>query len=63
MTFIVVKIIIGLFIWLLLPNLIFQKKSKKRTPYRKFTFIVCAIIGILIIVYGVKDLIEMVLEL
>jgi hypothetical protein len=58
MTGIVIKAIIGLFLWLVLPNLLFKKGKKKKSPYRKFTFIACTIIGILILVYAGIDLIQ-----
>ena len=63
MTFAVVKIIFGLFIWMVLPKLIFRKKTRKKAPYKRFTFIVCTIIGILIIVYGIIDFIKMIIAL
>jgi len=54
----VIEIIIGLFIWMALPQLIFKKKSKKKTPYKRFTVVVCAVVGILIVVYGAVDLVK-----
>ncbi len=48
-----IRILVGLFIWMVLPKLVFQKNSKKKAPYKKFTFIACAIIGVMIIVHGV----------
>jgi hypothetical protein len=56
---IVIKAIIGLFIWLVLPNLFFKKGRKKKSPYKKFTFIVCTIVGIMILLYAGADLIQM----
>lgn len=52
------KIIIGLFIWMVLPNLIFQKNTKKKAPYKRFTTVVCTIVGILVVVLGSIDLIK-----
>jgi uncharacterized membrane protein SirB2 len=61
---IVIKAIIGLFVWMVLPQLFFKKKKrkKKKNPYKRFTFIVCTIIGILIIAYSAIDLLKMLLE-
>jgi hypothetical protein len=59
MTSAVIKIIIGLFIWMVVPQLIFQKKTKKKAPYRRFATVVCAIIGILIAVLGAVDLVRL----
>lgn len=55
---IVIKVIIGLFIWMVLPQLIFRKKSKKKAPYRQFTSTVCLIIGVLILFYAGMDLVK-----
>ncbi len=54
----IIKIIIGLFIWMVLPSLIFQNKTKKKAPYKRFTTVVCAIVGILIVVFGAIELIK-----
>jgi heme/copper-type cytochrome/quinol oxidase subunit 2 len=55
MTSAIIKIIIGLFVWMVLPHLFFQQRKKKKSPYKKFCFIVCTMIGIIIIVWGVID--------
>jgi predicted permease len=55
---IVIETIIGLFVWLVLPNLFF-KKVKKKNPYKKFVLVVCVIIGILVLIYAGVDLIQM----
>lgn len=54
----IIKIIIGLFIWLALPSLIFKKKIKKRSVYKQFVSIVCIVVGILIVVLGAIDIIK-----
>jgi hypothetical protein len=59
MTGIVIKAIIGLFVWLALPDLFFKKGKKKKSPYRKFTVIACTIVGILILIYAGVDLMQM----
>jgi predicted permease len=53
-----IKILIGLFIWLALPELIFRMKSKKKSSYKKLIAIVCAIVGFLIIALGTIELIK-----
>jgi hypothetical protein len=55
---IVIRVIIGLFVWMVLPQLFFKKKKKKKNPYRRFVFIVCPIVGILIILHSVIDLLK-----
>jgi len=56
----IIKIILGLFIWMALPHLLLQKK-KKRKPYKRFITISCKILGIVIIVYGVVGLVKQLL--
>jgi predicted permease len=56
---IVIKAIIGFFVWLVLPGLFFKKGGKKTSSYKKFTVIVCAVVGILILIYEGVDLIQM----
>jgi hypothetical protein len=59
---IVVKAIIGLFVWMVLPHLFFKKRTRRKNPYKRFTFIVCSITGILIIAYSIVDLLKMLLK-
>lgn len=54
MTGLIIKIIIGLFIWMVVPSLV--KKSVKNKSVFKFLSISCLLVGILIIVYGTLDL-------
>ena len=53
MTGIVLKVIIALFIWWVLPSLIVKKKS---SLWKKWLNVVCTIVGILILVYAGVDL-------
>jgi predicted permease len=62
MTGIIIKAILGLFVWLVLPNLFFKKGKKKKKTYRKFILIACAIIGVLILVFAGIDLIHYLLQ-
>ena len=57
MTGIVIKALLGMFVWLALPNMIYKKrKYKKRTlPY--FVNIACKVVGILMIVLACIDLV------
>jgi len=51
MTGSIFRIILGLFIWMILPSMV-KKKIKNKSMF-KFTEISCFLFGILIIVYGV----------
>jgi len=62
MTGIIIKAILGLFVWMVLPSLVYKKrKYKKRTP-QYFTYIACKIVGILMLVYAGIDLIRFLLN-
>jgi len=62
MTGIIIKALLGLFIWLVLPGLIYKKrKYKKRTP-QYFVNIACQIVGILIVVFAGIDLVKWLLN-
>jgi len=54
MTNLIFKIIIGFFIWLMLPEIIFMiGKFKKNT--KKFVHITCQILGIAVIIFAGID--------
>ena len=54
----VVKILLGLFIWLILPSLIYKRRKYKGNTPQYFVYIACKIVGIVIIVYAVMNLIK-----
>jgi len=61
MTGVIFKVIIGLFIWLVLPQIICkQGKFKKNT--KKFVHITCQIVGIAIIVLAGIDFVKTLLN-
>lgn len=63
MAFFVIKILIGLFVWMILPRLIYTKrKYKKNTPHF-FVNVAFKIVGVLMIVYGIIGLIRNLIEL
>jgi len=59
---IIIKSIFGLFIWMVVPNLLFQKKSKKKAPSKRFANIVCTGLGIIILAIAGLDLIKLLLN-
>jgi uncharacterized membrane protein YczE len=59
MTGILIKVIIGLFIWLALPQLIIKKK---KNPYKKFINVSCVLIGIVLIIYGIFDILKTLID-
>jgi hypothetical protein len=63
MTGIVIKILLGLFVWMVLPRLIYNKRKYKKNTPQFFVVIACKIVGILIIVFGVIDVIHFLVDL
>jgi hypothetical protein len=62
MIFPIIKIIIGLFVWMVLPRLIYKKRKYKKNTPQFFANIACTIIGIAMIVFAIIDLIRMLLS-
>jgi hypothetical protein len=57
---ILIQIIIGLFIWFVLPTIL--QKGTKSKPVKKFISLTCLIIGLVIIIYGVIRILERILN-
>jgi len=55
----VVKVIIALFIWWVLPSLVIKKK---KSPIKKWFSVVCAIMGILLLVFASVELIQSIIH-
>jgi uncharacterized membrane-anchored protein YhcB (DUF1043 family) len=51
MAFAIVKIIIGLFIWMVIPRLIYNKRKYQKNTSQFFVNISCKIIGVGIIFF------------
>ena len=54
----VIKIILGLFIWMLLPKVFYDKRKYKSNTSQYFVVIVCKIIGIVLIVGAILNFIR-----
>lgn len=61
MTGIIIKAVIGLFVWLALPPMFLSKKKLKK--YSRFISVVCIGLGILILVFAGIDLIKFLLNI
>jgi hypothetical protein len=55
-----IKVLLGLFIWLVLPSLI--KTKRKNKGIKKFVSVSCLILGLVIMIYGGIDLLKNVLN-
>lgn len=60
MTGIVVKVIIALFIWWVLPSLVIKKK---KSPAKKWRTVVCTIIGVFLLVNACVCLLQLAFNL
>jgi len=59
---VVVKTVIGLFIWKVLPRLIYSKRKYQKNSPQFFVHISCKIIGIAIIAFAILNLIRSLLS-
>jgi len=58
----VVKIVIGLFIWMVLPRLIYSKRKYQKNTPQFFVNIACKIVGIAIIAFAILNFIQSLLS-
>jgi hypothetical protein len=58
----IINIIIGLFIWMVLPRLIYNKRKYQKNTTQFFVNISCKILGIAIIVFAIMNLIRTILS-
>jgi hypothetical protein len=59
---VVIKIVIGLFIWMVLPKLIYgTRKYSKDTP-QFFVYLSCKIVGIAIIIFAILRFLGIILN-
>ena len=56
---IVIKALFGLFVWWVLPSLLIKKK---KSPWKRFLNVACAIFGLLIIGYAIFDFIQFIFQ-
>lgn len=62
MTGIVIKFIIGLFVWLVLPALLIPKKGRNKKQIGTFIRITSKIVAFFVIIYASLDLIRYILN-
>jgi hypothetical protein len=54
----VINIIVGLFIWMVLPGLIYSKRKYKKSTPQFFVHIACKIVGIAIVAFSVLGVLK-----
>ena len=59
---IIIKLLIGLFIYIALPSLVCKKRKYKKNSCQNFVNIACKIIGVAVMVYAGFDFIIMLLN-
>ena len=57
----IIKLVLGLFIWFLLPQLIYGKHKTKKKGTQFYVTIGCRILGCLIVIFAVIDVIKLLL--
>ena len=62
MTGIIIKALLGLFVWLVLPALIYKKRKYKKNTPQYFANIACKIVGILMIVLAGINMVKWLLD-
>lgn len=62
MTGLIIKALLGLFIWQGLPSLIYSKQRSRKNTSRKFVILCCKIVGILMIILACIELIKWLLN-
>lgn len=59
----IIKVLLGLFVWLVLPSLIYKKRKYKKNTPQYFANIACKIIGVLMVVMACVDLVRWLLTM
>lgn len=62
MILIIIRILVGLFVWMLLPYLFYKKRKYKKNTPQFFVHVACQIIGIAIIIFAIIDLVQSLLS-
>lgn len=60
---ILIKVLIGLFIYIALPSLICKKKKYKKNTWQHFVNLACKIVGVAVMVYAGFDLIKLLINI
>jgi len=58
----VIKVVVGLFVWMVLPRLIYSKRKYQKNTPQFFVHISCKIIGIAIIAFAILKSIQTILS-
>lgn len=62
MTGIIIKVLLGLFVWMVLPRLIYKKRKYKKNTPQYFANIACKIVGVAVVVFAGVDFVKMLLN-
>ena len=60
---VLIKVLIGLFIYIALPSIICKKRMYKKNTWQHFVNLACKIIGVAVMVYAGFDLIKLLLNI
>lgn len=59
---VVIKILIGLFVYIALPSLICKKRKYRKNTWQYFVNIACKVVGVAVIVFAAFDCIKWLLN-
>lgn len=59
---VLIKVLIGLFIYIALPSIICKKRKYKKNTWQHFVNLACKIIGVAVMVFAGLDLIKLLLK-
>lgn len=59
---VLIKVLIGLFIYIALPSIICKKRKYKKNTWQHFVNLACKIIGVAVMVFAGLDLIKLLLN-
>ena len=57
MTKLIISVVIGLFIWMMLPNIIYGKKKVKKQSPQHFVVLTCKIVGVAVMIAAIINFI------
>ena len=60
---VLIKVLIGLFIYIALPSIICKKRKYTKNTWQHFVNVACRIIGVVVMVYAGFDLIKLLLNI
>lgn len=55
----VIKVLVGLFVFIALPSLICKKRKRRKDTWQYFVYIACKVMGVAIVLFAIVDFIKL----